>query len=59
MTKLHALDAATWLDTIWQALECYREDCIPEGVKEYDEQWGEVCTAMAWVTEQLGVKNEN
>jgi len=41
------------LETIWQGLEGYRENCIPEGDKQYDEEWGEICTAMAWIQEDL------
>ena len=46
-------DKKTILETIWQALEGYRENCIPEGEAQYDEQWNEICTAMAWITEDL------
>lgn len=41
------------LNTIWEALEAYRENCIPEGDSDYDEQWDDICTAMAWITEDL------
>ena len=51
MKTLNANISETWLDTIWQALECYREDCISG--EDYDEEWDEVCTAMAWITEQI------
>ena len=42
------------LALIWQALECYREDCIPEGQDEsYDTEWSELCDSMHWITEDL------
>lgn len=57
MTKdtntLRANDPATWLETIWSALEGYREDCIPEGEESYDDEWSELTTAMAWIKEAL------
>lgn len=41
------------LNVIWDALCAFREDLIPEGVPEYDDQWSEICTAMAWIEEDL------
>ena len=52
-TNLRANDRQSMLDIIWEALSCYREDCIPEGQDNYDEVWHEVCTAMAWIEEDL------
>ena len=46
-------DVESMLEAIWQGLEGYRENCIPEGDKQYDEEWSEICTAMAWITEDL------
>ena len=47
-------DKEAILETIWKALEGYRENCIPEGLEpHYDEEWSDICTAMAWVTEDL------
>ena len=51
--ELKASDSDTWLETVWDALHAYREDLIPEGDKQYDEIWSDVCTAMAWITETL------
>lgn len=51
-------DPESWLETIWQALACYREDCIPEGDETYDETWNDICTAMAWIREALGLPDE-
>lgn len=56
MTSKHlrADDPATWLQTIWDALHGFREDCIPEGDDPiYDEQWDDICTAMAWISETI------
>jgi hypothetical protein len=47
------------LEAIWQGLEGYRENCIPEGDVQYDEEWGDICTAMAWITEDLRKYHEN
>ena len=50
MTELQRYDKETWLDTVWIALHGFREDCISTD----DEQWDEICTAMAWIEEELG-----
>tara|TARA_Y100001972_G_C7471434_1_gene240021 strand:+ start:216 stop:413 length:198 start_codon:yes stop_codon:yes gene_type:complete len=44
------------LKVIWDALHSFREDCIPEGDFMYDEQWDEICTAMARVHKALGLE---
>lgn len=46
------------LETIWDALHGYRETCIPEGNPDYDRQWSDICTEMAWIAEELGLDNE-
>jgi hypothetical protein len=44
------------LETIWEALHSYRETCIPEGVEShYDSIWGEICTTMAKIEEELDI----
>lgn len=53
MTDLTRGDTDSWFETIWDALHGYREDCIPEGDEAYDEQWSDICTAMAWLREEL------
>ena len=58
MTDLRANDPESWLETIWHALGCYREDCIPEGEKPYDSEWNEICTSMMWIREELGLPDE-
>ena len=47
---LKRYDIVTWADTVWDALQAYREDCISTD----DEQWDDICTAMSWITEKLG-----
>ena len=41
------------LQIIWNALHSYREDCIPEGDLLYDDQWDQICTAMAHIENEL------
>ena len=48
---LTRFDTKAQLEMIWEALDCYREDCISG--QEHDIQWDNLCTAMAWITEQL------
>ena len=38
---------------VWQALHGFREDSIPANQSIYDEQWDEICTAMAWIGDEL------
>jgi hypothetical protein len=45
-------DRASWLETIWDALHGYREDSIPPD-EEYDPIWDDICTAMAWIEEEI------
>lgn len=56
---LTSFDLNQSIDVIWAALHSHRENCIPEGVKEYDAEWDDICTAMAWITEALGITEEN
>ena len=54
MSKPTSFSIPQSLETVWEALHGYREDCIPEGkVESYDKQWDDICTAMAWITEAL------
>jgi hypothetical protein len=45
------------METIWDALFKYRDNCIPEGDAKYDAEWSDICTAMAWLQEELKVTN--
>ena len=51
MTELHRYNKTSWLDTVWDALQGFREDCISTD----DEQWDEICTAMRWIEEELNI----
>ena len=53
MTELTKGNTESWFETIWDALHGYREDCIPEDHEVYEEQWSDICTAMAWLREEL------
>lgn len=54
MRKLHADDVKSWLHVIWDALEEYREGCIPGlGDTHQDKQWDDICLAMAWISQAL------
>jgi len=53
MPKLKSNDLDSILETVWNALEGYRENCIPESNADYDAEWGDICTAMAWIKEDL------
>jgi len=46
-------DKISWIETVWDALQSHRENCIPEGVDNHDAEWDEICTAMAWIQEEL------
>ena len=52
-------DPVSWLDVLWEALWGFRDDCIPEGDPMYDEQWDNICTAMAWIAEEIGVEEKD
>ena len=58
MRELHALDPNTWVETVWDALGNYRTDLIPEGDKTNDDQWDNICSAMHWISETLGVEED-
>ena len=54
-------ESSTCLNVIWNAL--HRIPLASDPDRDYrneitDEQWDDICTAMAWITEDLGVKNE-
>ena len=57
--KLRSGDINQALDLIWDVLGDYRENNIPEGVYQYDRQWEDICTAMAWIEESLGFEGYN
>jgi len=49
-------DMKDQLNIVWDALEAYREDLIPEGDNQFDEFWDDICTAMAFIQENLKVE---
>lgn len=51
-------DRESWLECVWDGLHAYREDLIPEGDESYDATWSDICTAMAWIREALGLPSE-
>lgn len=50
---LHYKDPRTWLHTVWNALHTYRDEFLPEGEERYDDEWSDITTAMAWITDAL------
>lgn len=53
-----AFDARKALEVVWEGLNAYREDLIPEGNPEHDAQWEEIATSMAQITEALGERTD-
>ena len=51
--KMH--DIKQQLEIIWDALEAYRSDLIPEGDEQFDAIWDDICTSMAIIEENLKV----
>lgn len=50
------IDIQDSIKIVWLALEGYRALVIPEGSKENDQAWDDVCTAMANIQEDLGLE---
>ena len=48
-------DPQSWIACVWTALENYRAD---RPGPDYDKEWDEICTSMAWIQEILGVEEE-
>lgn len=61
MAGLTAGNRESWLALIWQALDGL-EDCNAdmqaEGREEYGPDRDDICTAMAWIREGLGLPDE-
>lgn len=45
-------DMNSWVDTIWDALHENDE------LEKDTERWDDICTAMAWISEELGVQHD-
>lgn len=45
------------LELIWNALEFYRSEGIPEHANDddWDKEWNDICTVMAWISEDHGI----
>jgi len=56
--KLTANNKASWIFNIWTALEELQD--IKVIVDNCDQQrWDDICTAMAWIAEELEVNQED
>ena len=44
-------DVEESIEYIWDALNCYREDCISG--PEYEELWDDIVTSMSWICDQV------
>jgi len=55
--KLTANNKASWLSTVWASLEEW-QDVYEGGRVDHEERWDDICTAMAWIAEELGVEQE-
>jgi hypothetical protein len=51
-------DIREQINIIWDALHAYRENCIPESDPSYNEEWEDICLAMAVIQEDLDVEEE-
>jgi len=46
-------DIKDQLEIVWAALHAYRERLLPEDEPIFDEEWDDICTAMAVIEEDL------
>lgn len=53
MSELHADDPRTWKNCIWAALHAHHEE-NPTHFEENPDEWGDICTAMAYIQEEIG-----
>ena len=53
MTDLHAQDPNSWLETIWDALHEWAALMDNHDLKDIEERWDDICTAMAWIDETI------
>jgi hypothetical protein len=47
---------ASWIATVWNTLEMWHGDELDP---EDREQWDDICTAMAWIAEELDIVVED
>jgi hypothetical protein len=60
--KLTANNKAAWLSTIWKALDEWQdahEGRNAAGGETFEARYDDICTAMAWIAEELGVEQED
>lgn len=56
---MDANDKASWLEVVWEALhdwEAEYEGRAAVGTETYEERWDNICTAMAWIAEELEIE---
>ncbi len=58
-TNATNFDIKQSVEVVWEALFAVREDLISEGDDANDRQWDEICTAMAWIEDELGLEQDN
>jgi hypothetical protein len=51
MDKLRANDSKSWINLLWEVLDCYRENCISG--QAYDDEWSDICLIMTWIEDSL------
>ena len=58
MANLTSNDVNSWLETVWEALwewQDAHEGRAAVGTETYEQRWDDICTAMAWLAEELEV----
>lgn len=49
-------DRESWIETVWEALHEWQDEHEgrnPAGGTTFEERWDDICTAMAWIEEQI------
>jgi hypothetical protein len=59
MSKPTNFNIGESLDVVWKALHGYQEACLDHATDDASEEWDDICTAMAWITDALTELNEN
>ena len=53
---MHDIDEQ--MEIVWTALGKYRDELIPEGTLDNDNEWSDICTAMAVIAEDLNLDSQ-
>ncbi len=56
MANLTSNDVDSWLETVWEALwewQDAHEGRVAVGTETYEHRWNDICTAMAWIEENM------